>query len=292
MEAVVGEPHLLDPGEVRSADRPTKGVRSSEAGVVDQDDQDVRSVLGRLLAGDDRPVPDRLLDRPADRTTEGAVIERQHRAIWIELARCYTERILQPPEPVAVDRGHRLRRRTAQGLLGRQTIVDMDDRHHGRHAGLQILPEPRLEAALEPVLRELAHDPPGGRTDGDRCEQRRRGETDEHADPSTPPGPPTPEMIARLADQDLARLVLLDEDDTLAPDPLGLDASDQLIEVFLRPCTSWVRSHDDFVSIHDTSSDSFRSSDHPTAQGICDATGAVGISEYEVRHDDGIRQNG
>lgn len=76
-------------------------------------------------------------------------------AIWIELARCYTERILQPPEPVAVDGGHRLRRRTAQGLLGRQTIVDMDDRHHGCHAGLQILPEPLLEAALEPVLANL-----------------------------------------------------------------------------------------------------------------------------------------
>jgi hypothetical protein len=48
-------------------------------------------------------------------------------------------------------------------------------------------------------------------------------------------------MIACLADQDLARLVLLDEDDTLAPDLLGLDASDQLIE---GTCVASLLRHD------------------------------------------------
>ena len=95
VEAVVGEAHLLDAGEVRRADAAAERVGAAEAGVVDEDDQHVGRVFGRLRAGDERPVGDRLVDRVTGRAAEGPVGDRQHGAVGIELARRLGERVLE-----------------------------------------------------------------------------------------------------------------------------------------------------------------------------------------------------
>ena len=99
MEPVVGEAHLLHPGEVRGGDRTAEGVRIAEPGVVDEDDEHVRRVLGGLRPGDHRPVRDRLAHRAAHRPAEGAVGNRQHGAVRAELARRLGQRGFQVRSP-------------------------------------------------------------------------------------------------------------------------------------------------------------------------------------------------
>ena len=111
VEAVVGEAHLPDARQVRSGDRPPERVRLPEAGVVDEDEQDVRGVLRCLRARDDRPVGDRLVDRAADRSAEVPVGDRQHGAVGDELAHRLRETVLERLQALLVRLDDRLRQR-------------------------------------------------------------------------------------------------------------------------------------------------------------------------------------
>ena len=123
--------------------------------------------------------------------------------------------------------------------------VVVDDRDDGRRARLELLAEALLEAAVDLVLGELADDAAGGGADGDRGEQRRRGQADEDADAAAPAHALAAEVVAGLRDADLAALVVLDEDDALALDLLVLDELHQPVEILLGRLDGRVAGHDD-----------------------------------------------
>ena len=111
--------------------------------------------------------------------------------------------------------------------------------------GLSFSPSPCLEPAVDLVLGELADDAAGGGADGDRGEQRRRGEADQDAHAAAPAHALAAEVVAGLRDADLAALVVLDEDDALALDLLVLDELHQLVEVLLGCLDALIAGHDD-----------------------------------------------
>ena len=67
VEAVVRRAHLLHARVVRRAHRAAERVGRAEAGVVDEDEQDVRRTLGRLRPRDHRPVGGGVAQRAARR---------------------------------------------------------------------------------------------------------------------------------------------------------------------------------------------------------------------------------
>ena len=73
------------------------------------------------------------------------------------------------------------------------------------------------------MVHELADEAAGRGADGDGGEQRRRRQADEHADAAAPAEALAAEVVAGLADVDLAVRVALDEDHALGPDLLLLD---------------------------------------------------------------------
>ena len=79
----------------------------------------------------------------------------------------------------------------------------------------------------------LPIDAAGRGADGDGGEQRRRRQADEHADAAAPAEALAAEVVAGLADVDLAVRVALDEDHALGPDLLLLDELHQRVEVLL-----------------------------------------------------------
>ena len=173
VEAVVGGPDLLHPRHRRSGDRAAERVGVAEPGVVDDDDEHVRGVLGCLRAGDHRPVGDRMIDRAPHRPAEPAVRDRQHGAVRAELARRLGQGGLQLPQALVGHRGDRLRRGAGQGLLGRQPVVVIDHGDDDRGAGPQLVTQPLLDAAVQPVLGEFAGQGTDSPAHHDRSEQRR-----------------------------------------------------------------------------------------------------------------------
>ena len=245
VEPVVGEPHLPHAGEVRGRDAAAEGVGAAEAGVVDEDEQHVGRVFRRLGSGDEGPVRRRVGDRPAGGAAEGLVRDRQHGAVGGELARRLGERVLQPAQAVLVHRGDRLGRRAGERLLGDEPVGLRDDGDDRRRARLELVAQAGLEAAVDLVLGELADDAAGGRADGRRGQQRRRGQADQDAHAAAPAHALAAEVVAGLRDADLAALVVLDEDDALALDLLVLDELHQPIEVLLGRLDALIAGHDD-----------------------------------------------
>ena len=83
VEAVVAQPLLGHPVEVRSVDRPAERARVAEAGVVDQHDQHVRSSLRRLDVADQPPVRLRAVQRLIRDAAELRTSDRQLRTIIV-----------------------------------------------------------------------------------------------------------------------------------------------------------------------------------------------------------------
>jgi hypothetical protein len=164
------------------------------------------------------------------------------------------EGALQPAKAVLVHRRDGLGRRAGERLLGGETIVFVDDGDDRRRARLELLAEPRLEAALDLVLGELADDAAGRRADCRRGEQRRRRQADQDADAAAPAHALAAEVVAGLRDADPAVLVVLDEDHALALDLLVLDELDQPVEVLLGRLDGLVAGHDHIEPVsHDPS---------------------------------------
>ena len=96
---------------------------------------------------------------------------------------------------------------------------------------------------------ELADQAAGRGADGDRGEQRRRRQADEHADAAAPAEALAAEVVAGLADVDLAVRVVLDEDHALGPDLLLLDERYQRVEVLLGRLHCRIGGHDHVVGV-------------------------------------------
>ena len=84
VEAVVGQAHLRHARQVGRANRAAEGVRSTEAGVVDDDQQDVRRTVRRFRSGDHRPVGDRVTQRASGGSAELSVGDRERGAVGTE----------------------------------------------------------------------------------------------------------------------------------------------------------------------------------------------------------------
>ena len=186
MEAVIGQPSLGDPRHGRRIDRAAEGARVAEPGIVDQHQQHVRRVVGRRRGHVDGPVGLRLRQRAADRAPEGRVRDRQHRAVGAELAGGRRQRLLEGADAVVLHLGDGLHRRAGQRLLGRQPVGVVDDGDDAGRARRELLPDPRLDAALYTVPGERARHAAGRRPDHGRGEQRRREQADHDTHPAAP----------------------------------------------------------------------------------------------------------
>ena len=118
-------------------------------------------------------------------------------------------------------------------MLGGEPVFGLDHGDDRSGARLELVAHALLEAALHLVFGELADDAAGSDADGDRGEQRRSREADEHAHTAAPAHALAAEVVAGLRDADLAALVVLYEDETFALDCLVLDERDERVEVLL-----------------------------------------------------------
>ena len=114
----------------------------------------------------------------------------------------------------------------------------------------------------------------GGGADGDRAEQRRREEADDDADAAAPAQALAAEVVAGLADLDLAVGVVRDEDHALGPDLLVLDELHEPVEVLLGRLDGRVAGHDDVEGVAHRSSPSVGSYRPVTPKGIVGARSA------------------
>jgi len=206
--------------------------RVAEAGVVDQDDENVRGALRRLRTRDHAPVRYRSLQRPTGRATEGPVRDRQPGAIRVELPHRGRQGLLKVFQSRATQCGHGLQQRAGQRLLDRQSARLLQ--HHDDHcrAGSKRLADLLLQAALHPLIDELRGQRPRPCPHGDRCQQHRRGEQPHsQADSGAPPHPVAPQFVAGVLEHRVAVGVLGHQDRSLDLDLLGLDLTDERVEV-------------------------------------------------------------
>jgi hypothetical protein len=249
VEPVVGQSHVAHAGHRRRGDHAPERVRVAEPGIVDEDDEDVGRVLGRLRAHHDRPVGDGLPDRAPGDTGERRVAQREDGAIGFELAGGLGQRGAKVAERPACHLHPGLRRRARERLLGGQQVVLGDEGEDHGGARLQLLAEPGLEPTFDPVLRELPDQSAGGRADGDGGEQRRRREADQHTHAATPPGALPPELVAGVRDDHPPVVVALHEHRAVGSHVLGGDQPDQAIEVTRCRVDRLVRRQDQVHSL-------------------------------------------
>ena len=222
---------MLDASECWRCDRPAEGLDGAVARIVDDDEEHVRSPLGRLGARDHQPVRHGFPQRPPGNAAEGAIRDRQRRAVLVELAHRLGKRVLQGRAALLVGLDDGLRRRTRQRLFDRETLVGIEHRDDRRGTGLHRLAELVVETLLHLVVGDPAEDRAGCRADHYRCEHRRCREADEETDAATPLGARTPEVVAGLLDGDLAVGIVGHEDHGLELDLLRPDALDEGVEV-------------------------------------------------------------
>ena len=231
VEPVVGQAHLLHAREVRRADPAAEGVRGAEAGVVDQDEEDVRRAVGRLRAGDHRPVAHGLVDRAAGRPAEVPVGNREHRAVRGELAHRLREGILERAHPLLVAVHDRPEQRARERLLDAEPLPVVEDGDDAGRARRQVLADLVVHLRLDPVVDELAGDAARRGAHRRRRQQRRREEAHGNADPAAPAHALAAQVVARLLYRDAAVLGVSDEDHSLDLDLLCLDEPDERLEI-------------------------------------------------------------
>ena len=249
VEAVVRQPHLLHPRQVRGVDRAAEGAGGTETGVVDQDNQHVWCVIWRLRPGYNCPIGHRLIDGTADGPAEGSVGDRQGRTIRAELAGSFCQGILELLQAIFIHLGNRLRGRVGERPFGGQPIIALDHREDGRRAWLELIAEAFLNAAIELVLGELADQGTCCRADGDRSKQRWREEADHEANTSTPAHALATHVVAGLGHTHFTVRVMLDEDHPLGPQSLVFDQLDDGLKVLLGRLEALIASHDDIKGI-------------------------------------------
>ena len=123
VEAVVGQTHLLDARQRRRPQLAAERVGATEAGVVDEHEQDVRGPVRRLGPGDHRPVADRGVHGPAGHAPEVPVRDGEHGSILAELAHRLSQRVLQGGGPLLVRPNHGAGERHSQDLLDREGLI-------------------------------------------------------------------------------------------------------------------------------------------------------------------------
>ncbi len=138
--------------------------------------------------GDERPVRGGLGDRVAAGPAVGAVGDRQHGAVGVNLPAASFSASLRPRTPFlsmgATDLAGEpasaisAARRSSASIMAMMAAVP----------GLSLSPMPGLEAAVHLVLGEPAGDAAGRCAHGDGAQQGRRSQADEHAHAAAPPG--------------------------------------------------------------------------------------------------------
>ena len=249
VEGVVREAGLGDARHGRRLDGAAERARVAVAGVVDEHQQHVRGAVRRRRRHVDRPVGLGRSQRAADRAAEARIGDRQHRAVGDELERGLGKGVLEAAHALLVHRDDRLGRRAGQRPLGGQAVLVVDHGDDGGRTRLELLAEAALHAALDLVVHELADQTAGRGADGDGGQERRSREADEHADAAAPAEALAAEVVAGLADVDLAVRVALDEDHALGADLLLLDERYQPVEVLLGRLRCRIRGHDHVVAV-------------------------------------------
>ena len=249
VEGVVRDAGLGDARHGRRLDGAAEGARVAVAGVVDEDEQDVRGAFRWRRRHVDRPVGGGRSQRAADRAAEARVGDGQHRAVGDELECGLGKGVLEAAHALLVHGDDRFGRRAGERPLGGQTVLVVDHGDDGGCTRLELLAEAALHPALDLVVHELADDSSGGGADGDGGQERRSREADEDADAASPAQALAAEVVAGLAHVDLAVLVTRDEDHALGPDLLLPDERHQRVEVLLRRLQLRIRCHDHVVTV-------------------------------------------
>ena len=231
VKTVVGQPILPHARQRRRADRTAEGVRPAETGVVDQHDEHVGGVVGRLHRGHDRPVGNRVGHRAAGHPAERAVGDRQFRAVGIELAHRFTESGFQALDRLGVQLGDRLQQRSTQGLLEGQSARFRDHRDDDAGARGERLADLGFQTGLEPVVGEHPRDGPGGGAHRDGGQQWRREQTDCEAYPRTPAGPAAAAVVTGVYQARVAIGVLRHQDRAAHRELLGGDLGGHGVEI-------------------------------------------------------------
>ena len=245
VEAVVVEAHLPDARQVGRRDGPAERVRLPEAGIVDEDEEDVRRALRRFRPRDDRPVRDRLVDRMADRPTEVPVGERQHRAVGHELAHRLRETVLERLHALLVRLDDRLRERAREPLLDGQPLRLVE---HGDDPGRtrrQVLADLVVHLGLDPLVDEPPDEAARDGTRGGGGEQRRCGQANQNAHGAAPFDSLATAMVGGLSHAHRSVLGVGDEDCGLHLDLLVLDELRERVEVLRRGLDVPVAAHED-----------------------------------------------
>ena len=174
VEPVVGDALLLHACEIWRSDAAAERVGPTEAGVVDEHDQDVRRVIGRLRRRHDAPVAHRLIDRESADPAEGPIGDREHGAVGVELAHSLGQLLLQLVDAVLVALHDRLQRRSRKRPLHGEPGLGWEDTDHHSRAGLERGTDLLLDGSGELVAGEVTHHGTCGRTHGHGTEHGRR----------------------------------------------------------------------------------------------------------------------
>jgi hypothetical protein len=165
------------------------------------------------------------------RPAEGAIRDRQHRAIGLELAHRPRQRVLQRAHALLVALHHRAQQGAGERLLDAEPLVAGEDGDDPRRARRQVLADLVVDLVLDPAVDELPDHAAGDRPDTDRREERRREQPDGETDPAAPARALAAEMVARLLDGDVAVPVVRDQDGALDLHLLVRHPGDERLEV-------------------------------------------------------------
>ena len=247
MEGVVRQAHLFDPLQRRRADLAAVRLRATEPGVVDKDEEHIGRVFGRLRAGDEAPVRNRLVHRAGDRPAEGLVGDRQHGAVGLNLPRASFRAALRPLAPPSSITATDLAGESANACSAVRRSPSSTMARIAAWPGLRFCPSPPSRLPTILFLANLPTSAPAAAPTAVAASSGGAKRPDQQADAATPFGPLAPHVVAGLAHDDLALLVFLNEDHTIALDLLLLHQLRELVEVLFGRLVSHVSGHDDDV---------------------------------------------
>ena len=234
VETVVREPLFGDPRHRGCRDGTSERRGVAEAGVVDQNEQDVRCPRRRRRRHVDRPVCDGRVERAPDRAAEVRIGDRQHRAVRAELPHRLGKRLLQRGGPFLVALDDRAQQRARKRLLDTESLLVVEHRDDPRRSRRQVLPDLVVDVLLDAVVDELADHPARDRPDRDRRQKRWREQPNREPDPAAPTQPLATEVIAGLPHRDTSVLSVRHQNHALDRDPLVPDQRDERLEVLRR----------------------------------------------------------
>ncbi len=247
VEPVVGDAPLLHACEVRRPDATAEGVGPAEAGVVDEDDEDVGRTVGCFRRRNDAPVALGLVDRPTADTAEASVGDGEHAAVRLELAHRLGQLRLELVDTALVALDHGLQWCARKSPLDGKAGLGREHTDDHRRARLQSGTHLLLDGRGELVAREMADDPTGRRAHRYRTEHGWREHPHEHARSPAPTRATTTELVPCVHQPRSPVGVLANQDHPLARQLPGLDLTRQSPELRGGDLDIGVTRHDEHL---------------------------------------------